>query len=339
MATGKGKTTPLPGQTMDLDVVSGDEKGDEVQEVPITGKRKSEAGASPTKREAVGGDAFSWQALKGLLADQTREMQAWYKDEMGGAIQKSEKKIMDAVGTVKEDLLEKIDKSSDKIQQIEKAYDDLSSRMDKLEKGNRNGVPYEDRVTGGRGPSLVFGGWRTDTKKAYILSDLAAVLKDGQVDGLLDSAAWVPAIRHSVAIAEFKPRRDENADGLRARMMAIIAAVNSARVQSEHTAPDKSIWAAVSRPRAERGPGAQCGKVRKMFYQLGIGVEEVECGYSSGSTWFKDKLISSVDKVENGSHVSKGIVDRSWIDVPLIAELSGKVAKDVEEAWSRIVQG
>ena len=332
-----GVDAALPGQTMDLDAVSGDEKGDEVQEVPVTGKRKSEAGASPTKREAQGGDTFSWQALRGMLTDQTREMQAWYRDEMGGAIQKSELKIMEAVGAIKADLVEKIDAGGDKLQKMEKAYADLKTCMDKLETGGGSVAPGS-RGNPDRGPSLVFGGWRTDTKKTHILSDLTAVLKDSQVECLLDSAAWVPAVRHSVAIAEFAQRKDENLDGMRARMMAVIAAVNGAKIQSEHTAPEKTIWAAISRPRSERGPGTHCGKIRKLFYQLGIGVAEVECGYSTGSTWFKDKLVSSVEKVRNGPQVVKGVLENSWVDIPLIADLSGKKAADIQEAWSKITQ-
>ena len=333
MASGKGKSAPLPGQAMELDAVSEEEQGDDVQEVPVTGKRKSEAGASPTKREAGHGDAFSWNSLKNMLADQTKELQAWYKEEIG-----SEGKIMKAVDEIKSNLTKKMDAGQQKMDKMEAAYESVLERLGKLE---ARGVPSGPSGGGGtvdRGPSLVFGGWRTDTKKAHILADLMAVLKDSQVDGLIDNAAWVPAVRHSVAIAEFVQRKGENADGMRTRMMAIIAAVNSARVQSEHTADGKAIWAAISRPRSERGPGQHCGKTRKLFYQLGLGVSEVECGYSTGSTWYKDNLVSSVEKMRNGEHVSRGILDHSWIDVPLIAKLSGKNEKEIGDAWEKIVQ-
>ena len=339
MATGKGGTSSLPGQTMDLDAVSGDEKADDVFEVPVTGKRKSEAGASPTKRDADRGDAFSWHSLKGLLADQTKEMQAWYREEMGGAIQRSEKKVMQAVDKIEEDLAGKIAEGQENINKVEGVFEDVLVRLGKLESGQQSLANKSGMVPTDRGPSLVFGGWRTDTKKSLILTDLQAVLSDAQVDGLLDAPAWVPAVRHSVAIAEFVARKGENPDGLRTRMMAIIAAVNAARIQSENTAEGKSIWAAVSRPRSDRGPGAHCGKTRKLFYQLGVGVAEVECGYSTGSTWFKDRLVSSVEKVRNDDKVAKGVLDHSWTDVILIAQLSGKGEQEVKDAWEKITQG
>ena len=338
MSSGKGRAETLPGQTMDLDEVSEDDK-DAILEVPVTGKRKSEAGASPAKRGGDGGDAFSWQSFKNLLADQTKELQAWYREEMGGAIRQSEEKVMKAVSQVTGDLAKTIEEGNGKIEKVETAMEDVLVRLGKLESEPKVANHKGGSSSIDRGPSLVFGGWRMDTKKTLILADLTAVLKDAQVDGLLDAPAWVPAVRHSVAIAEFTLRKDENADGQRTRMMAIIAAVNAARVQSENTAEGKNIWAAVSRPRSERGPGYHCGKTRKVFYELNIGVSEVECAYSTGSTWFKDKLVASVEKPQNNGAVAKGLMDHSWFDATLVAQLSGKSVKEVQTVWDRIVQG
>ena len=339
MATGKGHAGGLPGQTMDLDAVSEGEKEDDIQEVPVTGKRKSQAGASPTKRDKLGGDAFSWSSLRSLLADQTKELQNWYRQEIGGAVAQSEAKVMKALDETKTSLTGQIEEGGKRVGKMEANFESILARLDKLESKPAMSGPSGSGGAADRGPALVFGGWRTDTKKALVTSGLVAVLKDAQVDGLLDSPPWVPAVRHSVAIAEFAVRKDENADGLRARMMAIIAAVNGARVQSENTAECKTIWAAVSRPRSDRGSGAHCGKTRKLFYQLGLGVAEVEGGYSTGSTWFKDSPVSSVEKVRNHSQVQKGIMDHSWIDLALIGKLSGKKEKDLEEVWAKIVQG
>ena len=184
----------------------------------------------------------------------------------------------------------------------------------------------------------MFGGWRVDTKKSLILSDLMAVLKDAQMEQQIDASPSVPAVRHSVAILEFKERQSENADGVRTRMMAVIAAVNGAKVQSENTAEGKFIWSAISRPRSERGPGLHCGKVRKLLYQLDIGEAEAECAYSTGSLWFRDKLVASVDKAANTSNVKKGKLEGSWLDTVLLAKLAGKKLEDVEQAWELIIQ-
>ena len=212
---------------MDLDAVSDDGKDDDIQEVPATGKRKSEAGASPTKRDGPSGDTFSWSSLRGMLADQTKELQTWYRQEINGAIAQSESKVMKAVDEVKSTLSGRIADGDGRLERMESTCEAVLARLDKLE-AKQTAAPSAFAGSSERGPSLVFGGWRTDTKKTLILGDLAALLKDSQVDGLLDNTPWVPAVRHSVAIVEFAQRKEENTDGVRTRMMAIIAAVNAA---------------------------------------------------------------------------------------------------------------
>ena len=61
--------------------------------------------------------------------------------------------------------------------------------------------------------------------------------------------------------------------------------------------------------------------------------------HSTGSTWFKDSLVASVEKVRSHPQVQRGALDHSWIDIAAIAKLSGKVEKDLVEAWDKIVQG
>ena len=337
MASGKGRAS-LPGQAMDLDVVSDGEAeacggDDDVTHVPAAGKRKGAAGASPTKRAAETPEGITVAMLKTLFADQTAELKTSYRSEMQDAIKACEGRLARAVQETKDDLTAQISDSKNAIAKLETSQALLEARLEKMEQGRGRQMGTVDN----RGPALVFGGWRLDTKKSLILSDLHAVLKDAQMDQQLDVNPWVPAVRHSIAIAEFKERQGENTDGVRRRMLAIIAAVNGAKVQSENTQDGKYIWAAISRPKNDRGSGYHCGKVRKLLYQLGIGVADAECAYSTGSLWLKDKLVASVDKTADRDNVKKGKLDRSWLDVALVAKLSGKKQDDVEAAWEEIL--
>ena len=337
MASGKGRTA-LPGQAMDLDVVSDGEgvPDDEVTHVPAAAKRKGEAGASPTKRAASDcGEGITVAMLKSLFAEQTADLKASYRGEMKDAIRACEDRLVKTVENAKEDLTSRITRGQQDISKLQASHEALEARLAKMEQHKPSGG---SGLSEERGPAVVFGGWRTDTKKTLILSDLNAVLKDVQMDQQLDSAPWVPAVRHSISILEFRQRQSENLDGVRRRMLAVIAAVNGARVQSENTQEGKFIWATISRPRSERGPGYHCGKVRKLLYQLDIGVAEAECAYSTGSLWLKDRLVASVEKVANNMGVKKGKLDHSWIDTALIAELSGRKQVDIDEAWDGIAQ-
>ena len=325
----------LPGQALDLDVVSDGEMGadDEVEHVPASGKRKGEAGASPTKRAAPETqEGIAAAMLKALFAEQTSELKSSYRSEMQQAIKACESRLVRTVDEVKENLGAQIKAGQDALAKMEAKHDSFKTRLANLEKGPQRGGQSADRD-----PALVFGGWRPDTKKSLILSDLNAVIKDVQMDEQLDGSPWVPAVRHSIAILEFHARQGENADGVRRRMLAIIAAVNGAKVQSENTVDNKFIWATISRPRSERGAGYHCGKVRKLLYQLDIGVAEAECAYSSGSLWLKDKLVASVEKVANHMRVKRGKLEHSWLDTELVAALTGKKKEDIEAAWEGIV--
>ena len=201
--------------------------------------------------------------FRGLLAEQTKELRSGLRDEMEAAVEKTEKRLMKVVEGVRSDLTTQMVANHKAVKKVEADYQTILNRLEVLEKGGPGSVGSR------RGPAIVFGGWRTDTKRSLILSDLTGVLKDAQVEGTMDQQPWVPGVRHSVAIANFSQRTGENADGVTARMLAVISAVNFAAVQSENTALGRSIWAAISRPRTERGPGFHCGKVRKLLYQAG----------------------------------------------------------------------
>ena len=46
-----------------------------------------------------------------------------------------------------------------------------------------------------------------------------------------------------------------------------------------------------------------------------------------------------VEKVRNDERVAKGVLDHSWTDIVLIAQLSGKNEQEVKETWEKIAQG
>ena len=195
---------PVPGQMMDLELSDGE--GAEI----VPPKRKEQRGveaASPAKRGAPDVDVVSLAMLRSVLNEQTQELKGNLKLELGAAIEKSENKMMGMVAQVKQDLEAKMEGGAKELEEVKQIQNKLLTRVAALEEGSSSSA-------GGPGlsrrPTILFGGWKADTKKAVILADIDKALNVAKVRELVDQPPWVPGARHSVGLSEIRPRVDES---------------------------------------------------------------------------------------------------------------------------------
>ena len=330
----------LPGQAIDVDKpLEVDEDGAPSSRLGGAGSKRKEVpaeGSSPAKKTS-GSEVLTVSMLKALLAEQTEDLRRHCKKDVDEAVGRSEGRMAAVVQDVKKDLSKQLHAATGDIDKIKQELVAAVSRIERLEGGSA-APPGATNALLVRRPMLVWGGFRAETRRRDIISDVAGVLKDVEVDGLLDGEVWVPASRHSVALSEFRRRDGETENDMANRMQKVVTAVNFARVKSEHTASRGSVWCAVSQPRSERGKGSHCGKTRRLLHLIGVGVSQVDCVYPTGSTWLRDVVVASIDKPRSSPTVAKGIYEGSWVDLDKIAELTGVDIKVITEAWREITQ-
>ena len=330
----------LPGQAIDVDKpLEVDDDGGSATRPGGSGSKRKEVPAevaSPTKK-ASGSEVLTVSMLRTLLAEQTEDLRRNCKRDIDEAVGHSEGRMANVVQQVKQDLSQQIKETGG---DIEKMKHDLSAAMSRIEKLEGRSNVGAAAVSGPpvRRPMLVWGGFRLETRRKDIIADVMALLKDVEADGLLDGEVWVPASRHSVALSEFRPRNNEPEASMADRMQKVVTAVNFARVQSEHTAPGKTIWCAVSQPRSQRGKGSHCGKTRRLLHHIGVGVSQVDCVYSTGTRWLQDVVIASIDKPRSSEKVVVGLYEGSWVDLHKIADLTGVDLEEIKSAWREITQ-
>ena len=321
---------PVPGQTMDIELSD----GDTAEVVP---PRKKEARgadpASPTKRRASEPEVVSAAMIRALLSEQTKELKGSLKAELSAAIEKSETKMTGQITQIRNDLDRKLDANATEIQTVKQMQDQLLSRVGALE----NGASSTGQTAQARKPTLVFGGWKADTRRAVILSDLAAALKIASAEELIDQSPWVPGARHSISLSEMTMRKDESESARDQRMLSIISQINEPRVAVQKLAAGNTLWAAISRPRSERGSGSHASKIRRLLHGVGADFGQVDAVYATGSIWYKDILVGSVDRPRNGPHVVRGKLDHSWVDLVALSKTTGVAKDELETMWNQIV--
>ena len=274
----------LPGQAVDLDLegpVDVELEGRSgSRQASVVGKGKEEPAedASPSKKPS-GGEVLTVAMLRTLLAEQTEDLKRNCKQDIDEAVNQSEARMFEVVQGVKKDLSRQMQSTVGDMEKLKQDLAEAVKRVERLEE-LRSDISKQEGRSSLKGPMLVWGSWRPETRRRDIISDVSNVLKDVAVLDLLGGEIWVPASRHSVALSEFRLREGEDADGQADRIQKVITAVNFARVKSEYTAPKATIWCAVSQPRSERWKGSRCGKTRRLLH-LGIGVAQVDCVYST----------------------------------------------------------
>ena len=128
---------------------------------------------------------------------------------------------------------------------------------------------------------------------------------------------------------------EDDADRER-RMYNVIGLVNDSRVAVQKLAAGNTMWATVSRPRTERGHGSHASKIRRLLHSIGADFNEVDAVYSTGSIWYKDVLVGSVERPRNGAHVRRGKLDHSWIDLQALSDATGVPEAELDALWSQI---
>ena len=240
---------------------------------------------SPSQRQPSSG--LTLEAFSALLAaqtkEQTKELQESTSKQLAQAIEKLEHKTNARIDKVEEVLKGGIRKANEGVDSVKEGLEHLAKRVSALESGS---VSADGSTTSGEARlAIIFGGWRRDTQKQHIEGDFKALLSDLEVEKDLDRDWFVPGRRSSVVIAPIVVRRDETPGGARDRVLKVVEAVRSARMQTEHLQGEATIWATISKPRAQRLIASHAGKVRRLLWSLGIDARRADCEYSSGTVW------------------------------------------------------
>ena len=169
-----------------------------------------------------------------------------------------------------------------------------------------------------------------------ILQDLSNALADTGMADKLDSPAWAPAARHSIALAEMAVRNGGDEAGFRTRMLSVVDAINAAAIRSENLKPDSPLWCAISRPRQDRGSGVHAGKIRKLLHMAGVSMQTVDCSYRDGTVSVNDQIVGSVARVRPPAEVLEGKLPGSWVDVNKLAEVINKPKASLVKSWENI---
>ena len=245
-------------------------KGKPEEHVPREGQ------PSPSQRQ--GGAGLTLDAFSALLAasnkEQTRELQESTSRQLTQAMEKLEQRTNARIDKVEHALQEDIRKTAESMDTIRGGLEHLTKRVLALESG---AVSTEGSTTSGDGRlAVVFGGWRRDTQKLLIEGDFRALLSDLELEKVLDGDWFVSGRCSSVVIAPIHIRKDETPSGARDRMLKIVETVRTARMQTENLHGEATIWATLSRPRAQRLVASHAGKVRKLLWTLGVDAKRTD---------------------------------------------------------------
>ena len=261
---------PVPGQTMEVDAELLSEGEVEVT-LPMKKGPRNHHVSSPAKRAAQEVEGVSVEMLKTLFKEQTQELKGSLREELTAAIATSENKMGEAVSKLQTQLEAKIDKGANEVVLVREQQDKLMQRVLALE-GRQIGAAGPSLGTLTRPPTILVGGWKTDTKRSVILADMA---------DLIDQPPWVPKARHSICLSEFKLRNGETEAEREQRMYAMISKLNDPCMVVQKLASGGTLWATVSRPRTERGGGPHASKVRRLLHMVQADFGEVDSVYDS----------------------------------------------------------
>ena len=273
------------------------------------------------------------EVLKGLFKEQTNELKTSLRAELATAVQASEDKLTGVVAQVKQELETQIQAGGKDLGQVREMQETLLARVTALESRGVN----PEGVSGSRPPTVLFGGWKAETKRSVIVADITKALAKAEADDLVDQRPCVPRARLSICLSEMKLRDKETKRDRELRMLALIARINDPRISTQKLASGGTLWATVSRPKADRGNGSHASKVRRLLRMVSADFDEVDAVYDTGSVWHKDLLVASVEKPRNGAHVRKGKLDSSWVDLVALAKTTARPQEDLEGMWQQIM--
>ena len=265
--------------------------------------------------------------LAAHLGTQTKELQAHQTAEIGKAVRAMEERTNRQIEHVKQEMQKVMraghNANAEAIEKLQQSQDRMEKRMAALENREASTVASTD-AGDGRRQAIILGGWPRDTPRLDILSDVKAMALDLDISAQLGDY-FVPGQRNSICICPFE---GEGSYADRGKMLAVVGKIQSARLQTEHLADGKHVWATLSRPRSERERASHASKMRRLLYTLS------DPEYSTGTLWAKDKLMGSVTRSRpEGVVCEQGKAAGSWISVEAFSELTGKHKDEVMKAW------
>ena len=243
-------------------------------------------GQSPLKsRRSEGGSGVTIEQLQRLLGETQNAIMQHQKDILRDELGRLEAKNEDRFSAIDKTL----ENHERKFETLTKSIQDLQRRQGDHDASSSTTASAtsrsEDRQT------VVVGGWPRDTRRQQILSKLSSVISDLDLTNLLDRDAFVTGARRSFALIPFSQRRHESKEDCRERMHSVIGRIMRAKI----TLPsqDRPIWAAVSKPPAERARAQHCSLVRNLVkFFSPTKVEDLECEYGRGIVWLGDHQLS-----------------------------------------------
>ena len=255
---------------------------------------------------------------------------------------------MAALQELRGDLKREMHKSDDVVKAIKKDQNemklqhlDLINRVERMEHANSSkGGSTVASDGGGRRPAIVFGGWKEDTARQELLTQLEVALQAAGVSNerLLDEKPWTSGPRRSVALAAFEVRKDEDYRTMERRMLRAVSLINEHK-KANQSKGEVKIWAAVSKDAGARQKSSHTSKMRRVLYALDVGVGDTENDYSEGSLWLKGRLLGSATREgPKGIKLMPGRSPSSWFSPQALAEVAELDVQTVEEAWQCALQ-
>ena len=249
------------------------------------------------------------------LSTQTRELQAHQTVEIGKAVKAMEERTTKQIEHVRQEIQREMrhgyNANAEAIDKLRDSQESLQKRMAALESREPSTVGSTDAGEARR-QAIILGGWPRDTPRLDILADVKAMATDLDVHEALGDY-FVPGQRSSVCICPL----DREAGPLeRGKMLALVGKIQNARIQTEHLADGKHVWATVSKTRAERERSSHTSKMRRLLYALGWDAQRSDPEYNTGTLWAGEHLVGSVARPQPQDRAcEKGRATNSWIDV------------------------
>ena len=270
---------------------------------------------SPPGVGSAGGVHIDMQTMERLLAAQCQQIVA------------SNQAHLDQVVAGMEDRLERRFAASDlRHDNAEERVAGVERRLQRLEELLAQGVPVGDRQESRR-LTLVYGGWKQDTPRSKILSEVSEALEKLGLAKETDSPPFTTGPRRSVALHNFVLRPGEAMSDTRNRMHRVVLGVASARATTSH---GKKFWCTYSKTKAERDVASHAAWVKRAMASQGQGlVDRLDVEYATGTVWMGESMVASakrhapVQADPNGMLYDERMVSRPWVDVVALSRESG----------------
>ena len=286
----------------------------------------------PHRKKGRHQSPLSLETLQELLDKQTRELREAQKLELAKATAqiKAEQK------TVLAGVNQQLQSHTQELTAIKANQSDMEKRLAKLEQEGMSTAAGSSGVEEARSTALVFGGWGQGVRSCTLIEVLEGALKELHIHGKLDKP-YTPGVRKGVALSQLTMRDAETPADLHARMMDVIKAVTEAEKHLPHMAPDRKLWASVSRPKGERDRAAHASKIRRVLHLLGQGlINQADTECLTGTLFLGDRMAGSAIKprsLEPGRNLAGGRLPGAWVDISHIAKYAKIAEATVHKAW------